>query len=80
MGDWRVPALPNKRFEPTPRARLNRKETAETAVSCLAGLSLHSNIYATTNPQGAALSLHSNKMYHVTVTLERPFGQRPSDR
>ncbi len=22
MGDWRVPALPNKRFEPTPRARM----------------------------------------------------------
>ena len=22
MGDWRVPALPNKRIEPTPRARM----------------------------------------------------------
>ncbi len=29
MGDWRVPALPNKHFEPTPRARMLRPEVIE---------------------------------------------------
>ncbi len=29
MGDWRVPALPNKRCEPTPRARMLTPEVIE---------------------------------------------------
>jgi hypothetical protein len=29
MGDWRVPALPNKRFEPTPRACMLTPEVVE---------------------------------------------------
>jgi hypothetical protein len=29
MGDWRVPALPNKRFEPTPQARMLTAERRE---------------------------------------------------
>jgi hypothetical protein len=33
MGDWRVPALPNKRFEPTPRARILTPEVIERGLS-----------------------------------------------
>jgi len=29
MGDWHVPALPNKRFEPTPRACMLTPEVVE---------------------------------------------------
>jgi hypothetical protein len=29
MGDWRVPALPNKRFEPTPQACMLTPEVVE---------------------------------------------------
>jgi hypothetical protein len=31
--DWRVPALPNKRFEPTPRARMLTPEVIERGSS-----------------------------------------------
>ena len=30
MGDWRVPALPNKRFEPTPQACMLTPEVVLT--------------------------------------------------
>ncbi len=33
MGDWRVPALPNKRFEPTPRAHMLTPEVIERGSS-----------------------------------------------
>jgi len=35
MGDWRVPALPNMRFEPTPRARMLTLEVIERgSITC----------------------------------------------
>ncbi len=47
MGDWRVPALPNKRFEPTPRARMLTPEVIERGSSAtrwaLIGVQLRSD-------------------------------------
>jgi hypothetical protein len=37
MSDWRVPALPNTRFEPTPRACMLTPEVVEITLSRLPG-------------------------------------------
>jgi hypothetical protein len=37
MGGWRVPTLPNKRFEQTPRARMLTLEVIESGSSATRG-------------------------------------------